>query len=86
QRFVANIAGEGARLQQLIERLLYLAQVEQRQGLEERVSVPVAPMVDELVQAQAARIESAGLRVEDAIGDDVEVKGERFLLRQALAN
>lgn len=34
-RFVGNIAGESERLQQLIERLLSLAQVEQRQGLEE---------------------------------------------------
>lgn len=33
-RFV-DIAGESERLQQLIERLLSLAQVEQRQGLEE---------------------------------------------------
>lgn len=45
QRFVGNIDSESARMQQLIERLLNLAQVEQRQGLEERVKVPLAPLV-----------------------------------------
>lgn len=86
QRFVANIASEGARLQQLIERLLNLALVEQRQGLEERVAVDLHALADELLQAQAARIQAAGLRGVNAIPSDLFVQGERFLLRQALAN
>ena len=86
QRFVANIASEGARLQQLIERLLNLALVEQRQGLEERVAVDLHGLAEELLQAQAARIQAAGLRVENAIPAALGALGERFLLRQALAN
>lgn len=86
QRFVANIASEGARLQQLIERLLNLALVEQRQGLEERVAVDLHGLAEELLQAQAARIQAAGLRMENAIPPGLLVQGERFLLRQALAN
>ncbi|MEO4047064.1 two-component system sensor histidine kinase CreC [Pseudomonas sp. CAU 1711] len=86
RRFVANIAGEGARLQQLIERLLNLAQVEQRQGLEERVAVELHGLAEELLAAQAARVEAAGLRVENAIPPGLCALGERFLLRQALAN
>ncbi|UCO98649.1 two-component system sensor histidine kinase CreC [Metapseudomonas lalkuanensis] len=86
QRFVANIGNEGARLQQLIERLLNLARVEQRQGLEERVPVPVHELAGELLQAQAARIESAGLEVENRIAPGLCALGERFLLSQALSN
>ncbi|MEO8489928.1 two-component system sensor histidine kinase CreC [Pseudomonas sp.] len=86
QRFVGNIDSESARLQQLIERLLNLAQVEQRQGLEEQVSIPLAAMVDEVIKAQCARIEGARLQVEQTIGADVKVFGEPFLLRQALGN
>lgn len=85
-RFVSNIDSESARMQQLIERLLNLAQVEQRQGLEERVAVPLALLVAELLQAQAARIEGKQLRVEQAIGADLLLIGEPFLLRQALGN
>jgi two-component system sensor histidine kinase CreC len=86
QRFVANIQNESARLQQLIERLLHLAQVEQRQGLEERVAIPLRGVLDELSQAQAARIERAGVQVENQVAAGLQVQGERFLLRQALSN
>lgn len=86
QRFVANIGNEGARLQQLIERLLNLARVEQRQGLEERVPVGLHDLVEELLQAQAARIQAAGLRVENRVAPGLCALGERFLLSQALAN
>ncbi|NMX94830.1 MULTISPECIES: two-component system sensor histidine kinase CreC [unclassified Pseudomonas] len=86
QRFVGNIASESARLQQLIERLLNLAQVEQRQGLEQQTTVPLAALVDEVLKAQCARIEQAGLQVERLIGADVKLYGEPFLLRQALGN
>lgn len=86
QRFVANIQQESARLQNLIERLLHLAQVEQRQGLEECVAVPLAPLVDELLQAQQARITAANLQIEQVLPPGLNLRGERFLLRQALAN
>ncbi|NVZ62255.1 two-component system sensor histidine kinase CreC [Pseudomonas gingeri] len=86
QRFVSNIESESARMQQLIERLLNLALVEQRQVLEEQVEVPLAALVDEVVQAQGARIERAGLRIEQTIAAGIQVFGERFLLRQAIGN
>lgn len=86
QRFVGNIQQESARLQNLIERLLHLAQVEQRQGLEERVSVPLTPLVEELLQAQQARITAANLQIDQALPAGLSLSGERFLLRQALAN
>ena len=86
QRFVGNIDSESARLQQLIERLLNLAQVEQRQGLEEQTRMPLAALVDEVLKAQCARIEGADLQVEQTIAADVKVFGEPFLLRQALGN
>lgn len=86
QRFVSNIQNESARLQQLIERLLHLAQVEQRQGLEERVAIPLHDVLDELSQAQAARIERADVRVENQVAVGQQLLGERFLLRQALSN
>lgn len=86
QRFVGNIDSESARMQQLIERLLDLAQVEQRQTLEERVAVPLAALVDEVLQAQAARVEGKQLRIECTIAADLSLIGEPFLLRQALGN
>ncbi|GFM86479.1 sensor histidine kinase [Pseudomonas cichorii] len=86
QRFVSNIEGESERMQQLIERLLNLAMVEQRQGLEEKVAVPLAELVDELLGERGVRTERQGLQIEQLIGTDLYLLGERFLLRQALAN
>ncbi len=86
QRFVSNIDSESARMQQLIERLLNLAQVEQRQGLEEQVAVPLAPLLDELLNTQSARIERKQLQIEQQIAPGLSLLGEPFLLRQALGN
>ncbi|MDP9516379.1 two-component system sensor histidine kinase CreC [Pseudomonas protegens] len=86
QRFVGNIDSESARMQQLIERLLNLAQVEQRQGLEERVKVPLAPLCKELLNSQHGRIEGKQLQVELRVPADLAWSGEPFLLRQALGN
>lgn len=86
QRFVSNIDNESVRMQQLIERLLNLAQVEQRQGLEEQVAVPLAPLLDELLEARSGWTEQRRLRVERNLEDGLVLTGEAFLLRQALGN
>jgi two-component system sensor histidine kinase CreC len=86
KRFVSNISQESARMQQLIERLLHLAQVEQRQGLEEQVRVPLRALLDDLLEAQMARISAAQLQVELHIDAHLALYGERFLLQQALSN
>ncbi|XVN14211.1 two-component system sensor histidine kinase CreC [Pseudomonas corrugata] len=86
QRFVSNIDSESVRMQQLIERLLNLAQIEQRQGLEEQVAVPLAALLNELIEARSGWIERRQLRVERHIAADMALTGEAFLLRQALGN
>lgn len=86
RRFVKNIETETGRLQALSERLLHLAQVEQRRGLEERVPVAVDALFDELLDAQTARLHARRIQVERHRAPSTTVLGERFLLRQALAN
>jgi len=86
ERFLRNIETETTRLQALSERLLHLAQVEQRRGLEERVSIELRALVDELLDARAPRLAAQQIRVERQIGGGDQVLGERFLVRQALAN
>ncbi|HUG73045.1 MAG TPA: two-component system sensor histidine kinase CreC, partial [Steroidobacteraceae bacterium] len=57
ERFLANIDVETARLQSLSERLLLLAQVEQRRGLEDAMRIDLRPLVDELLDECAPRLE-----------------------------
>ncbi|WP_296255050.1 MULTISPECIES: two-component system sensor histidine kinase CreC [unclassified Pseudomonas] len=86
RRFVGNIDRESARVQQLVERLLNLAMVEQRQGLEEHAVIVLAQLIDETLAAQHVRITGKQLEVEQLITSQVRLIGERFLLRQAFAN
>lgn len=86
KHFVNNIDNESHRLQQLIERLLSLALVEQRQTLEEHESIVLHDMVNALVKAQSARIYSAELEVSNDVPEKLTILGEHFLMNQALAN
>jgi two-component system sensor histidine kinase CreC len=86
ERFLTNIEVETARLTSLAERLLHLAQVEQRRDLEERVQLPLHELVDELLAGLASRLTVSGVTASNAVPREVQVSGERFLLRQALSN
>ncbi|MEA5672132.1 two-component system sensor histidine kinase CreC [Pseudomonas sp. MH2] len=85
-RFASNIERESERLQQMIERLLNLARVEQMQALEDEQLVPLAALVDELLHGYATRIDGAGLQIRQQVTDGVLLLCDPFLLRQALAN
>ncbi|MGC7839896.1 two-component system sensor histidine kinase CreC [Pseudomonas wayambapalatensis] len=85
-RFASNIERESERLQQMIERLLNLARVEQMQALEDEQQVPLAALLDELLHGYAARIDSAGLQIRQQVPGGVLLLCDPFLLRQALAN
>jgi two-component system, OmpR family, sensor histidine kinase CreC len=86
RRFLDNIDIEAARLHSLSERLLHLAQIEQRRGLEEPEAVRLDALVAELLEEFAPRLERAGVAGSSAISPALAVTGERFLIRQALAN
>jgi two-component system sensor histidine kinase CreC len=86
ERFLDHIDTETARLQQMSERLLHLAQVEQRRGLEERVTIGIAPLVTELFASVANRAAQGGVLLEADVPAGAQVTGERFLVRQALLN
>ena len=85
-RFAGNIERESERLQQMIERLLNLARVEQMQALEDEQQVALAALVDELLLAHAARIDAGGLQVRQRVPAGLWLLCDPFLMRQALAN
>lgn len=86
QRFTSNIDSESQRLQQLIERLLTLARVEQQQVLQNPGPVALKALWDKLLDSQAARFEQHDIVVDNQLVATLEVHGEAFLLHQAFAN
>ncbi len=84
-KFLGNIRGEAARIQQIIERLLELSSLEARKALRQTEQLSGA----ELVREAAAVVQPAYatrrvlLRMETT---EVALQGERVLLREALVN
>ena len=88
QRFLGNLDSQSRRLADMIDRMLALAAVESRQRLVDVEPVDLLDLARDVVAAAEPRLRSRGLGV--AVGGAAEpvalVRGDRFLLTQALAN
>lgn len=85
-RFLANLRAESARLQQIVERLLELAALESRRAGAAMAPVDLAEVVREAAEAARAAAAERGLMLDTAISDASRVRGEKFLLVQAVGN
>ena len=85
-RLLENIEVETARLQSMSERLLNLAQVEQRRALDEQAEIALRPLVDELIEGRVPQLEQRAIQAINELPASAVARGERFLVRQALAN
>jgi two-component system, OmpR family, sensor histidine kinase CreC len=85
-RFLENLRTESARMQQIVERMLRLAALEARRGLEGVERVAMDAVVREAVEVlrPVAVVRGVELRVECT--GEAWVKGEVFLLVQAVVN
>lgn len=86
QRFLANIRQESLRLENLIQRLLELAQIEQRRSLDKPEALALRPLIENWQQTHQPRLSQRGLTLSVDIASELRAFGEAFLLRQALAN
>jgi two-component system sensor histidine kinase CreC len=78
KRFLGNLRSESGRLQVLIDRMLHLAALENRQELRDLEPCDLAELIREAA-ANDTRLVLQGL-------DTFSVRGERFLLEQAMGN
>jgi two-component system sensor histidine kinase CreC len=86
-RFLANLRSESERMQSIVERMLRLAALEARRGLENVERVALAAVITEAVEALRPVWTARGVEVRTHVGDEsMEVEGEAFLLVQALVN
>ena len=87
QRFVQNIQTQELRLTETIDKLLALAEVEQHGWLQTRQLVSVAALMQEAGEGVSAKLAGAGLQLAVELHDPAaSVRGDPFLLRQALSN
>ena len=86
-RFVANIARETQRIQELVDRMMELTALESRKSLDRAVPVALRPLVEEIATGLAPAAQARGLRVLlHPGGEAAVVEGDAFLLQRAVAN
>jgi two-component system sensor histidine kinase CreC len=86
QRFVASIAGQGERMAQMVDKLLALAAVEYRQAIEAPQALHATDLLRDATAAVQQRADAAGIDITLREGDGLALRGDPFLLRQALVN
>ena len=86
-RFIANIARETQRIQELVDRMMELTALESRKHLDHAAPVALRALAAEVAASAAPAAQTRGLVVELLPGsDDPIVIGDAFLLQRALAN
>jgi len=86
RRFAASVCEQARRLQGIIERMLTLARVEQLQAPEGAVTVELAELLQRCVAERALALQAHQIDCRLTIGERLAVRGDPFLLQQALLN
>ena len=86
RKFIGNITEQSERMTLIIERLLALARVEQLQAPEAEADIQLAELADAVLAGRAARLEARGLEARVEGDREAHLRGDRFLLEQALGN
>lgn len=85
-RFYQNIQTEAQRIEDIVDRLLQLASLEKRISLENVESIDLKALISEIIEGFHVETLGKNLVIKLKLTDDLRVRGERFLIRQALAN
>lgn len=85
-RFLANIRQESERIARIVERMLELARLENRRERPEMEPVDLGALVRTLAEALEPVLVEKGVRLEPELAERPTVRGNPFLLHQAVEN
>ncbi len=86
ERFLANIHNETNRIQDIVDRLLELASLENLKQLNKRENVSFGSLVKTSLESMRPLIAKKQLTVVNQVPDDIMVSGDSFLLHRAISN
>lgn len=86
QRFARHIGEQAERMQLIIERLLELARVEQLQAPQDVREIVLGDLLRDVLASRSGRLEARGLALRIEGDRAARVRGDAFLLQQALGN
>jgi two-component system sensor histidine kinase CreC len=85
-QFYKNIRAETLRLQDLVDRMLQLASLEKRRSLEDVEQIDLRDLLENVTRDFQVECLNRNLEISLECSTDARVRGERFLLRQAVSN
>ncbi len=85
-RFISNIENESIRLQRIVERMLELAALEQQRELRNVETIDLGGMVNDIADEMTVALQQKEIVLVLNLGKKRILKGERFLLHQAVYN
>lgn len=86
QRFLSNIHNESNRIKEIVDRMLELAAIETRRKISERETIAVNSMIKTVIESKRPIMSQKKITPTINISDKIFVKGDSFLLNQAISN
>jgi len=86
EKFAANILRESSRIHSLIEKMLLLSALENREGLKSIEKIKAADVIDDVMQSLLPQAESSGIKILKKCAEGIIFEGEYFLVRHSLLN
>lgn len=85
-RFLQNLRSESGRIQTIVDKLLQLAALENRRALADAAPVELRALLREMIDSAEPVAQARRISLTLDAPDPVTVRGERFLLAQAVSN
>jgi two-component system sensor histidine kinase CreC len=85
-RFLSSIRNETSRIQEIVDRMLELAALENRKMLEKRERLNFSELIESIVDAKRPALAQRRLWVSNEVPENIVIEGDGFLLHQALSN
>lgn len=86
QRFISNIHIEASKLQQIVQHMLSLAEIENRQSLNSNEKIDLYLLLTKIIQSLSSQVQEKSLQIQLDIQPSALIFGESFLIEQALFN
>ncbi|HLO66566.1 MAG TPA: two-component system sensor histidine kinase CreC [Holophaga sp.] len=85
-RFAGSVLDQERRMRELVDRMLALAGLQHRQGLKDPADLDLGGLASRVLESRRARAEARGVALRLEAAGAFPLRGEAFLLDQALGN
>jgi two-component system, OmpR family, sensor histidine kinase CreC len=86
EQFLKNIRNESKRIQDLVERMLKLAELETRKALPNKERLSAATLVRQVIESKGPLIQQKNVTIRSNVPEDLSILADPFLLNQAVSN